>query len=80
MRKISQRNFSHNINHCISIVYYSFYTDAMHCVPTDLDIINFQLSIEIYFSVNLLKFFGIRLSHLHLSIVPNRRPTTDDVS
>jgi hypothetical protein len=71
LRKISQRKFSHNINHCISIVYYLFYRDAMHCIPIDLYIINYQLSIEIYFSVNLLKFFSIRLSHLHLSVVPN---------
>lgn len=71
LRKISQRKFSHNINHCISIVYYLFYRDAMHCIPIDLYIVNYQLSIEIYFSVNLLKFFSIRLSHLHLSVVPN---------
>jgi hypothetical protein len=78
LRKISQRKFSHNINHCISNAYYLFYRDAMHCIPIDLyivnyqlSIINYQLSIEIYFSVNLLKFFSIRPSHLHLSVVPN---------
>ena len=80
MRKISQRKFSHNINHCISIVYYLFYRDAMHCIPIDLYIVNYQLSIEIYFSVNLFKFFLVRPSHLHLSVVPNRRPASDDMT
>ncbi len=64
MRKISQRNFSHNINHCISNGYYLYYRDTMHCVPTDLYIVNCQLSIihcplsiEKYFSVNIFEFF-----------------------
>ena len=48
MRKISQRKFSHNINHCISIVYYLFYRDAMHCIPIDLYIVNYQFSIFNY--------------------------------
>lgn len=43
LRKISQRKFSHNINRCISNVYYLFYRDVMHCIPIDLYIINCQL-------------------------------------
>ena len=45
MRKFSQRNFSHNINHCISIVYYIICRGAMHCAPTYLSIVHYQLLI-----------------------------------